>query len=506
MWKKKLAAAALGLVLAMPVPAFASVQKDGVHITLLHTNDIHARVEKKDGGKILGIEWIASGIRAQKAADADTLAFDAGDTFHGLPIINLSRGANMVQLMNLAGYDAMTPGNHDFNYGSQRLQELAQMMNFPILSANVMDKEQKNSLFAPYKSFKLNGVKIAVIGLTTPEVAFKTNPANVTEVYFADPIATAKAMMPKLRAKHDVVIGIMHMGVDKSSEVTSERIAKEVPGFDIIIDGHSHTQLPQGMQVGKTLICQTGCHGRNLGKVELVVKGHKLRKAEASLLDCRGVEALAMKSDEGVKQALTDMQAQVGKELQKVVASSPRKLTAKREIVRRQESELGNLTADAMRQLTEADIAFANGGSLRADLPQGKITRGTILTIFPFSNTVQKVEVQGAKIKAALEHSVEYLPASFGGFMNVSGMTFDLDTQAPAGSRVSNMQVNGQPLALDKNYTLAINDFTAAGGDDYAMLKDAKLLGVYGAMEDVVSEYLRSHGVSGVEVGRIHVK
>lgn len=506
MWQKKLTALALGVMLALPVSAGASVQKDGVHITIMHTNDIHARVEENAEQKIMGMGWIAGGIRAQKAADEDTLALDGGDTFHGLPIINLSKGANMAMLLNLSGYDAMTPGNHDFNYGEKRLLELAKMLNFPILSANTYDKAQKDYLFRPYKSFTFNGVKVAVIGLTTPEVAFKTNPANVTEVFFANPITEAQAMMAKLRKSHDVVIGLMHMGVDKSSEFTSERIAREVPGFDVIIDGHSHTTLPKGLRVGRTLICQTGCYDNELGKVELVVKGHKVRKAEASLLDKQAVEKLAGQPDAGVQQALAEMKESTTQELKKVVASSPRELTSAREIVRTQESELGNLTADAMRVATGADVALANGGSLRADLPQGKITRGTILSIFPFGNTVQKVELKGEVIKAALEHSVEYVPAAFGGFMNVSGMTFDLDKKAPGGQRISNVKINGQPLDMQKNYTVAMNDFTAAGGDGYTMLKGARMLGVYGAMEDIVVEYIRTHGVQDIAVGRIHVK
>ena len=175
---KTLLAAALSLTVFLPVPVLASVQKDGVHITILHTNDMHARVmDGDDNGSSLGMAWIAGAIRAQKDKDEDTLALDAGDTFHGMPIINISKGANMAQLMNLAGYDAMTPGNHDFNYGAERLQELAGMLNFPVLSANLVDLEGKGYVFRPYKSFVLDGVSIAVIGLSTPETAYKTSPA-----------------------------------------------------------------------------------------------------------------------------------------------------------------------------------------------------------------------------------------------------------------------------------------------------------------------------------------
>ena len=507
MWKKKFMAAVLGLCLSLPMPVFASVQKDGVHITILHTNDIHARVQSTDDeGKTIGMDWLAGAIWAQKGADEDTLALDAGDTFHGLTLINLSRGSNMAMLMNLSGFDAMTPGNHDFNFGSQRLIELARILNFPVLSANLMDKDKTQYIFRPYKSYDFNGVKVAVIGLSTPEIAYKTNPFNVKDVAFTDPIAAAQELMPKLRASHDVVIGLMHMGLDKSSVVTTEQLVKAVPGFDVIIDGHSHTTLPKGMKVGNTLICQTGRYGHALGKVELVVKDHKLRKAQASLLNRQGVEKLAKTPDEGVVQALQEINMQVKMETETVVAESPRELTAAREIVRTQESELGNLAADALRQATGADVAVVNGGNLRTSLPAGKITKGAVLDVFPFNNRVLTLAVDGKTLKSMLELSVQYLPAAFGGFLDVSGMTFTVDTKAPAGQRVSEVKVQGQPLAESKNYMVAVNDFTAFGGDGYEMLKGAQLKGDFGSLEDIFVEYLQKNGLQGIEVGRITMK
>ena len=507
MWKKKFMAAVLGLCLSLPMPVFASVQKDGVHITILHTNDIHARVQSTDDeGKTIGMDWLAGAIWAQKGADEDTLALDAGDTFHGLTLINLSRGSNMAMLMNLSGFDAMTPGNHDFNFGSQRLIELARILNFPVLSANLMDKDKTQYIFRPYKSYDFNGVKVAVIGLSTPEIAYKTNPFNVKDVTLTDPIAVAQELMPKLRASHDVVIGLTHIGLDKSSVVTTEQLAKAVPGFDIIIDGHSHTTLPKGMKVGNTLICQTGRYGHALGKVELVVKDHKLRKAQASLLNRQGVEKLAKTPDEGAAQALQEINMQVKMETETVVAESPRELTATREIVRTQESELGNLTADALRQATGADVAVVNGGNLRTGLPAGKITKGAVLDVFPFNNRVLTLAVDGKTLKSMLELSVQYLPAAFGGFLDVSGMTFTVDTKAPAGQRVSEVKVQGQPLADSKNYTVAVNDFTASGGDGYEMLKGAQMKGDFGSLENIFVEYLQKNGLQGIEVGRITMK
>jgi len=506
-WQRKLTAMVLGLALILPIPVYASVQKDGIHITVLHTNDMHARVQSTDDeGKTIGLDWLAGAIWAQKGADEDTLVLDAGDTFHGTTLINLSRGANMAMLMNLSGFDAMTPGNHDFNFGSQRLVELARMLNFPVLSANLMDKERKQYIFRPYKSYDFNGVKVAVLGLTTPETAYKTNPINVKEVSFTDPVAAAKELVPRLRATHDVVIGLMHMGIDKSSVVTSEQIAKEVPGFDLIIDGHSHSFLPKGMKTGKTIICQTGWHGYDLGRVELVVKNHKIKKIQAALLDRQGVEKLAQKPDEGVQQALQEINLQTEKEKNAVVGESPRELKAERQVVRTSESELGNLTADALRQATGADVALINGGGLRTSLPQGQITKGMVLDIFPFNNRVVTLAVDGKTLKSALELSVQHLPATYGGFLCVSGLSFWVDTKAPAGKRVYEVKVQGSPLADDKNYSVATNDFIAAGGDGYTMLKEAKVTGEYGPLEDIFSNYLQTNGLSGIETGRIILK
>ena len=497
----------LVISLLLPIPVSASVQKDGVHITVLHTNDMHSRILPSDERDTsIGISWIAAAIWQQKENDEDTIALDAGDTLHGMPIINISKGENMVRLLNLAGYDAMTPGNHDFNYGSHRLVELAAMMNFPVLTANVVDKDQQQYLFRPYKSFTCSGVRIAVFGLSTPEIMFKTNPANVTEVQILDPIAEAKKLVPKLRETHDVVIGLMHMGLDASSEVTSERIAQEVPGIDLIIDAHSHTQLDKGLQVGKTLICQTGCYDRMLGKVELVVKDHKLSKVKSELISKPQLQKMVKKTDPGVSQAIEVIQKNNKAAFDKVVTESPKTLTSRREIVRAQESELGNLAADATRWGGQADIGLVNGGNLRADLPQGKVTQGDLLNIFPFGNTIKRVELSGAAVKQLLEHSVEYVPAAFGGFMDVSGVTFDLDPSAPAGSRVSNVLVGGQPLNEQHMYQLAVNDFIAAGGDGYDMFKTAKVTGEFGTMEEIFASYLNQHGMGSVETGRIQVK
>lgn len=491
-------------VFAFPATGLASVESDGVHIHIYHTNDMHARIkDTDDGGKSIGMGVLTAVLRDAKDKDADTLALDAGDTFHGTAEVNVTRGMAMARFLNIAGYDAMVPGNHDFNYGADRLTELASALNFPVLSANIMVKSTGEHVFPAYKEFTLDGVKVAVFGLTTPEAAYKTAPANVKDVAFENPVEAAKRAVALLRSRNDVVIGLMHMGLDDSSEFTSKRIAEEVPGIDLIIDGHSHTRLPEGLHVGDTLICQTGWHDYSIGEIELVVKDHKLASKKASLLDKD--KLASVKPDEAATLALSELEKENAATFQKVKAKSPKAFPAEREKLRSEETELGNLVADALRSATDADVALQNGGGIREGLPKGNITEKDLLSMFPFGNTVVKLSLTGAELKTVLEHSVGYTPESFGGFQQVSGVTFTLDRSRPAGSRVSDIKIGGVPIDMAKSYTVATNDFTKSGGDGFDMLKTAKVVGEYASPEEILATYLKEHGIGDVSVGRIHV-
>ncbi len=483
----------------------AAKAADGVHIKILHTNDMHARVRAGDDyGKSIGMAEIAAAIRQAKTKDADTLAMDAGDTLHGMPIVNVSRGENMVKLMNAAGYDCMVPGNHDYNYGAERLQELAKQLDFPVLSANTVDRRTKKLLFSPYETMTVDGVKIAVFGLTTPETAYKAKPELVEQVEFLDPIETAKQMVKKLRQENDVLIAVTHIGLDKSSVITSGMLADKVKGIDLIIDGHSHTELPQGLTVGSTLIAQTGCHDWNLGEVELVVKDHKVIKATAHLYTAEELKKIVPQPDAAVTSLIAQLDGQNKARFDEVVAYSKRSLSAERAVLRTQEAELGDICADAIRWAAKADIGLINAGSIRQDIKAGLITRGNLMAICPFGNTLQKLSISGAVLKDALEYSVEQYPAVFGGFLQVSGIEFDMNPAMPAGQRVSNLRVQGRPVVLQKDYTVAINDFLAGGGDGYTMLKKAKVLQEYGTMEEIIAEYLNQADWQNVQHGRIH--
>ncbi|MBE8955668.1 MAG: bifunctional metallophosphatase/5'-nucleotidase [Quinella sp. 2Q5] len=483
---------------------FTSVTTFAAELIIFHTNDMHARIQTADdNGQSIGLAEMAAAVKSVKAKHPATLWFDAGDTFHGMPMITITHGENMVPLLNAAGLDAMTPGNHDFNYGSEQLERLAKRLNFPVLDANVIRRSNGKRVFKPYKIFKLDGIKVGVFGLTTPETAYKTNPNNVTEIAFLNPVESAREMIAKLRPKCDVLIAVMHMGVDASSQFTSELIARETDGIDVIVDGHSHTSLAEGIRVKDTLIVQTGYYEHNLGRVTVDVDNHKITDKRAELLDADEVRALAPTPDPTVLAQLADANLNAEKLLDEIVAHSDIELPSNRLLVRRNESELGNLAADAFRWAAKSDIAIVNGGGLRADLPKGDITRRNVMAIFPFGNTLRVAEIKGSAVREMLEHSVEFYPASFGGFLDVSGMTFSYDPSKPARHRVGEIFIGNQPLDEGKTYTIALGDFQTAGGDDYTMLTNLKIVGELGTFEEIFADYLNLGGMKSINTGRI---
>ena len=223
------------------------------------------------------------------------------------------------------------------------------------------------------------------------------------------------------------------------------------------------------------------------------------------MLDENKVAALAKKPDPFIENTLADIEVRNQKLLNEVVAYSDRPLTDEREIVRRNESEFGTLIADAYRWKTKADIAICNAAGFRRALPEGALTRGELLSIFPFGNTVQVHEIDGKTIRAMLERSVSAYPALFGGFQNISGMTFEYDASKPAGVRVGDIFINGNRIENTATYTIAASDFAFSGGDGFDMLKGLKQVGQYGTVEDIVAEYLNAVGMKNIALGRIKI-
>jgi 5'-nucleotidase / UDP-sugar diphosphatase len=460
-------------------------------ITIVHTNDIHARaVENKAE---LGYTRIGTIVKQIRAENPNTLVLDAGDTFHGLPFANLERGASIAKLMNAVGYDYMTTGNHDYNYGQDRLLELSKEIKFPILAANVY-KDGKR-LFKPYAIRKIAGVKIGIFGLATPETYYKTDPKNIVGITFADPIEEARKMVAELDPKTDIIICLSHIGMDKSSNPRSVDIAKAVPGIDVIIDGHSHSSLETCIAENdsRTLIASAGEYGRAVGVVDILVgPDHKIEMREARSITAANSPDLV--GDPEIKAVVDGIVAAQKPLLSEKVGATSVLLLGLRDNVRTSQTNLGTLIANGMISATGADVALTNGGGIRDSIAAGDITKGDIFRVMPFGNYIVTIQVTGADIVAALENGVGKLPASDGRFPHVAGMTYTLDVSKPAGSRISDVKVKGAPIDLAKTYVLASNNFTAAGGDEYNMFKGRKLVNEYPSDAEVFMAYLRKIG------------
>lgn len=449
-------------------------------IVILHTNDSHGRIDDN-----LGFTRVAYARETLEAAGATVYLLDAGDTLHGLPFATVSEGESVVKVMNEVGYDAMTPGNHDFNYGHERLKELAEMAEFSVLSANVV-KEDKTSLLPGSVIIEKGYAKLGIFGLSTPETVFQTNPNNVTGLSFTDPVQAAKEQVAALEAEDcTLIIALTHIGLDESSDVTSKEIAEQVDGIDVIIDGHSHSVLEEGQWVNDTLIASTGEYIESIGCVVIDPEG----RAEAGLLTEEDLNEYAV--NEKVDQLIAEITASQDELLNVVVGQTGVELVGAREMVRTSETNLGNLAADAFRSAAGADVALTNGGGIRDSIPAGDITKKQLVTVFPFGNYVVTMNVTGEQLTAMLENGVSRYPDADGRFPQVSGMTFKFDPDQAAGARVFDVQVNGEPVDMEKTYLLATNDYIAIGGDEYPAA-DIPLAGEFSAMEEILIDYIAS--------------
>jgi len=471
-------------------------------LTILHTNDQHARVAPGDG---LGMAKIA-GLRDEFIGyNESVLLLDVGDVLHGTTFATLEKGESVVKVMNEVGYDAMTPGNHDFNYGKERLLELAAMADFDIISSNIT-YEDGTSFLKPYVIKEVDGIKVAIFGLTTPETYYKTLPSNVAGLLINDPVTTAKMMMAMLEPISDVQIALAHLGTDLSTEEDerSTAIAMEVDGIDLILDGHSHTVFESGMVVNGTMIASAGEYNKNVGVVNLLVGKRSVDVLEPILVNMASTTAI--KGDSEVTSIISEINAGQAEILKEVVGTTTVVLDGIRDNVRSRETNLGNLIADAMLAKTGAEIAFMNGGGIRSSINIGEITLGEVITVLPFGNYVETRKYSGSIIKSALEHSVEFLPATAGSFLQVGGITFDVDISEAKGSRVSNIMVSNEPIDMTREYTVALNNFLGAGGDNYSMLVGSPIIVEYPALDEILIEYIRLHSpVAPAVEGRINI-
>ncbi|MCD5410627.1 MAG: 5'-nucleotidase C-terminal domain-containing protein [Clostridiales bacterium] len=474
------------MVLSSLAMAFAA-EAEAVTITIIHTNDIHGRLlEGRFAG--MGFAKAATLIEELRSENKNVLLFDAGDTVHGLPIATLDKGEGVIQIMNAMGYDLMVAGNHEFNYGRDRLVELDGIADFPILAGNVID-EEGNPILERYVIKEIEGVKIGIIGVATPETMYKSHPKGVVGLTFVDPVDYTKEVVAEIKDQVDVIIALAHLGTDVDSFHTSIRLAENVPELDIIIDGHSHTK--ENRLVNDVLIVSAQEYLKYLGVVQFEVKDGEVISRTARLIskeDAAETEenAVVLEVLEGIKAAQDEIFAER-------VGYTTVKLDGDRADVRSRQTNMGTMITNVFLRVSGAEVAFTNGGGIRASIEAGPISRGDIVKVLPFGNAIEVLEISGADLKAALNHGTRVIEEGLtGSFPQVKGIKFDVDISRAEGDRVINVCINGEPLELDRMYEMATNDFLAAGGDGYGMFAEAKSLRSYMAMEDAVVEFIKS--------------
>jgi 2',3'-cyclic-nucleotide 2'-phosphodiesterase (5'-nucleotidase family) len=478
------------------------------YLYVVHTNDVHGRIEADPG---VGYANLATLVNMGRSVTNKNLLLDAGDVSHGTLLTNLFEGETAAVLLDMLGYDAVVPGNHDFNYGKERLIEAAklaeQYSDLRVLAANVLD-EQGNMVFQPYQLYYYDGFTVGVIGATTPDTETKTHPKNVEGLSFMsdEVVYGAQAMVDEVRERADYVIVLAHLGLDEDGSygVTSKMLAENVKGIDLIVDGHSHTVLENGMRVGDTLIVSAGEYMKQVGLVEIAVRNGKAAGETAVLISAEDV-ADPSKNEYakmlGITEVTPDPQVTAYIESQKarleeitteVVAYTPVFLDGERNNVRTKPTNLGNMIAQAMVEATGADVAFTNGGGIRASIPAGDVTRGDIITVLPFNNTVVVIEVTGQDIYDALEWGYSRLPESNGGFPQTANMGIVYSRFSDPGNRIKRVLINGKVVDRNATYRLATNDFMAAGGDGYTMFN--KPIVMYGVgLDEVLTDYMVKH-------------
>ena len=508
---KKFLAFLLALTMLLGVSALAEenaplFQQD---VMILFTSDVHCGIESN-----FGYAGLAMVRDAYKNAGYHVLLVDNGDSIQGEPVGTMTTGEANIKLMNAVGYDIATMGNHEFDYGMERFFELSKMANFPYVSCNFNKGGELQ--FAPYVVKEFDGVKIAFVGISTPKTLTSSTPkyfqdenGNFIYGFFEDETgeglynAVQKAVDDARAEGATFVVALAHLGnEDECRPFTYADVIANTSGINALLDGHSHDTYHVEMRnKARETVLRQGCGTKmeGIGYLKIAAKDGAM---EAGVMmwnndDFNATQLYQLDTD--VTKAVAEATETLNVKLAEVVAKTDVELTindpvAKTEegkpvrIIRNAETNLGDLCADAYRYVSGADIAFVNGGGIRVSIKEGDITLNDILKVHPFGNALCVCEATGQQILDALEFGAKDVPGEFGGFLQVSGLTYEIHTYLPSTVkmdekrmfvgvegeyRVKNVMVGGEPLDLEKIYTLASHNYMLQGqGDGYTIFED----------------------------------
>jgi 2',3'-cyclic-nucleotide 2'-phosphodiesterase/3'-nucleotidase len=490
-----------------------------VQITILGTTDLHGNINPidyyTDKADNRGLAKVATLIKRIRKEQPNTLLIDSGDTIQGSPLEsfhsrkNNTRTDPMMLVMNSLNYDAMTVGNHEYNFGLKVLEKARGDAKFPWVSGNTYEKGTQRTHYKPYIVKEVAGVKIGILGLTTPGIPYWDNPPNYAGLEFREPVAEARKWVATLRTqeKVDVVVIAMHMGLGEDlrtgeaspGQIPHENeaisIAQEVPGVDVIFMGHTHRDVPS-LYINGVLLTQANHWGRHLARADLYLQkspaGWRVyaKSARTFPTDDR------VEPDPEVVKLAEPYDRQTQQWLERVVGESSEELTA--EDARFRDTAILDLIQKVQLEAGKADVSMVASFNQQARIAKGPVTVRDIAELYVYENTLAVLEVTGQQLKDALEHSAKYynnyesgkkprelindkIPAY--NFDIAEGVTYDLDISKPIGSRIQNLKFKGQPLSMTRKLRLATNNYRVNGGGGYTMYKNAPV--VYRSSEEI---------------------
>jgi 5'-nucleotidase/UDP-sugar diphosphatase len=486
-------------ILAALLAALLSVCAEPQYVTILHFNDFHGQLLplEVDGKNVGGMARIATMVDAtrdwKEAHGTTTLLLEAGDILQGTPLSTVFHGEPDFICLNMIGVDVMTVGNHEFDFGQDNLATRIKQAHFPLISANVRKTATGEPLTKPYVTCDIGGVPTLIFGLTSKDTPIESNVKNVVGLEFLDPIEVAREIVSEKRAEYPIIIALTHIGLEEDL-----KLAKAVSGIDLIIGAHSHDALKKPIRVGDTLICQAGSKGAYLGQFDAFFEDGDVARYRGFL---REVDA-TVPADPEVDRVIAGYADELNEKIKRVIATAKSPLNGVRDELRSGETNLGNLIADILRAYAEADVALINGGGIRASIDEGPITVEEVMMVLPFGNLLATVELTGEQLLEALRHDAS-LPRPDGGFLQVSGLSMTI-----RGQEVSDVLVNGEALAPEQTYKVALPEFLLTGGNGYTMFekgKDARPLGT--TLSAIVVGSLEAMGTVDATVeGRITVE
>lgn len=447
-------------------------EQETQRLTILYFNDLHGylqeHVEHQSGQTMGGLPRLAAlvkRIRQQnEEAGVPTLLLLAGDTITGSPVTAAFHGEAEVQALNKLQLDAAVVGNHEFDFGRERFDQLTEMAEFPWMSCNLRQANHNSPWLPIGNTWRFpNGPTVGVVGVSTSEVITSNHPDRVKNLVIDDPLDTLKPALNRTGSRDSLHVVLSHCGLE-----TDKKLALAFDNIDIIVSGHDHYLLTEPLRVNNAIIVQAGKYGEHLGRLDLEKKGDKVTLVRHKIYPITP----DLPEDPIVKSVVDGYLHRMEAQYRETIGEALAPLEGSREVVRRMESNLGDFACDIIRQKFGADIALLNGGGFRSSIAAGPITIGDIKQVFPFGDGLVVLILPGSAIQQALDNGLQKNPLDNpGSFLQVSGLSFEIDGRTAVNIRVGDAR---EPLSPDRMYQVVVSDYLASGAEGFAMLAAAK--------------------------------